>query len=200
MSGRGCTITIQFLHKLGNNEEDEEISLPVALHSPLEVLKEQLEAYSGIPNDQQVLILLDLSDAERNNDILLEGKDEVSLRGCGIRGGSVLTLHPLGMAAEASCSRRDRQALAMKQQQMIRVAASAQAALMSEECRLDTRVSAAQADHSYNGIIFDIMNKSTEDVYVTSIWLGGMLGRIVSSSYFRYYLILILFYVFLRIC
>ncbi len=44
------------------DQEVEEISLPIALHSPLFVLKEQLAAYTNISIPNQVLILKDLSD------------------------------------------------------------------------------------------------------------------------------------------
>lgn len=81
--------------------ETEDISLPVALHSSLQVVKEQLATIVGIPTGDQVLILCDLSDPERNSDKLLTGSEFMSLREIGIkRTGSVLTLHALGMSAE----------------------------------------------------------------------------------------------------
>jgi hypothetical protein len=53
--------------------EMEEMVLPVALHSPLEVLKEQMQDITNILMTDQVLILCDLNDPERNNDRLLSG-------------------------------------------------------------------------------------------------------------------------------
>ena len=47
MSGRGCVITIQVLGG-ANRDNDHEISLPVAVHSPLDVLKKQLAELTGI--------------------------------------------------------------------------------------------------------------------------------------------------------
>ena len=43
---------------------------------------------------------------------------------------------------------------------------------------LHTPVTSAQANHSFNGIIFDIRSKDAHEVEVLSISLGGMLGRI----------------------
>jgi hypothetical protein len=101
MAGRGCIILIKLLGASGGGEI-EDISLPVALHSPLEVLKQQLFQLVAIPPRDQVLILCDLTDPERNSDRLLQGFDSLSLRDCGIRNNSVLTLHALGMPAEQS--------------------------------------------------------------------------------------------------
>lgn len=46
MSGRGVTITIKVLGGT-SGKGTEDMSLPVALHSPLEVLKEQLSQFTG---------------------------------------------------------------------------------------------------------------------------------------------------------
>ena len=100
MSGRGCTIIIKVLGGSSGVGEVEEISLPVALHSPLQVLKEQLMDIVGIPLPAQVLILCDLTDPDRNSDVLLTGREGSTLRSCGIRNGSTLTLHALGISAE----------------------------------------------------------------------------------------------------
>ena len=43
---------------------------------------------------------------------------------------------------------------------------------------VSTPVTAAMADHSYNGILFDIEAKSPFEVDITSIFVGGMLGRL----------------------
>jgi hypothetical protein len=97
MAGRGCSITIKLL---GIGEGSEDISLPVAMHSPLAVLKQQLAQFSGIAPADQVLILCDLSDPDRNSDVLLIGRDHMTLLQCGIRMGALLTLHPLGITTE----------------------------------------------------------------------------------------------------
>lgn len=126
MAGRGCTITIKLLDSSGGVED---ISLPVALHSPLLVLKQELAEFVSIRPSDQVLILCDLSDPDRNSDVLLTGRDEFTLLECGLKNGnkqaclqnlprnlgftctllnthilflgSILTLHALGMSAEA---------------------------------------------------------------------------------------------------
>lgn len=100
MANRGCTIVIKILGGSTGNGEVEDMSLPVALHSPLQVLKDQLMDIVGIPVQDQVLILCDLSDPDRNSDVLLSGRDFNTLRACGIRNGSTLTLHALGISAE----------------------------------------------------------------------------------------------------
>lgn len=100
MANRGCTIVIKILGGSTGNGDVEDMSLPVALHSPLQVLKEQLMDIIGIPVQDQVLILCNLSDPDRNSDILLSGRDFDTLRTCGIRNGSTLTLHALGISAE----------------------------------------------------------------------------------------------------
>ena len=100
MANRGCTVCITILGGSSGDGKNEEISLPVALHSPLSVLKEQLQDLTDIAIADQVMILCDMTDVERNNDQLLEGRDYMSLRDCGIRNGAVLTLHALGMSAE----------------------------------------------------------------------------------------------------
>jgi hypothetical protein len=43
---------------------------------------------------------------------------------------------------------------------------------------LHTDVTAAQANHSYNGIIFDVESKDTYEINVHSVSVGGMLGRV----------------------
>lgn len=102
MAGRGCVILVKILGGANGQGETEDMYLPVALHSPLEVLKQQLYQLVSIPPRDQVLILCDLTDPERNSDRLLTGMDILPLRECGIRNGSVLTLHALGVSAERS--------------------------------------------------------------------------------------------------
>jgi len=100
MAGRGCTIIIKLLGGANGQGDIEELSLPVALHSPLHVLRDQLFQIVRIAPPEQVLILCDLSDPDRNSDVLLNGRDFMTLSECGITSGSVLTLHALGLSAE----------------------------------------------------------------------------------------------------
>ena len=162
MAGRGCVITVQILSdREGGGSTLEERTLPVALHSPLEVLKEQLQGISGIPAQQQVLILLDLSDPDRNSDRILDQPGGFSLRDIGIRNNSVLSLHSLGVVmcrqsgADASCRGKG---------EVIHT--------------LNTLIPPNRADHCFNGVIFNVSAKGPYEVVIRSIWLGGMLGRI----------------------
>jgi len=162
MAGRGCTIQ---LHVLNEDFSNEEMSLPVALHSPLEVLKQQLEELIGIEYDNQVLILCDLTDPERNRDILLTGRDYMSLHACGIKNNSLITIHRLGMPAEV--------------QRQLSVKCTKPRGYDIDKSNifiLNTPITAAQANHSYNGVIFDVEAKGPYEVTVTSISVGGMLG------------------------
>lgn len=141
MAGRGCTISIKVLGGTNGQGETEDISLPVALHSPLEVLKQQLHELISIAPRNQVLILCDLSDPERNSDrVLSAGLDSLSLRECGIRSGAMLTLHALGMTAE-------------RKQQIMQDAFNSKLTAVDpnrQAFALDSHVSAADANHRYS--------------------------------------------------
>lgn len=180
MAGRGCTVCITILGgtdtSAAESVKNEELRLPVALHSPLSVLKEQLADLTGIDVAAQVIILCDLSDVERNNDKLLEGRDYMSLRDCGIKNGSVMTLHALGLSAERYAAERK-----LKMQK-------AAGDTMSDVCireedrkrTLETPITTAKADHSYNGVLFDVKCNGPFEVDLLSVSVGGMLGRVVS--------------------
>jgi hypothetical protein len=166
MAGRGCTITIQVLGG-ALRQNDHEISLPVALHTTLDVLKRQLSELTGIATQIQVLILCDLSDAERNNDKELSGLDNLSLREIGIKNNSFLTLHGIGLME----SRTQLLNEALKKK------------LELNPIDLDSRVlmtpiTASEANHSYNGIIFDIESIGPNEVEIISFSIAGMLGRV----------------------
>lgn len=138
MAGRGCNIQIKLLGGAGANSEGEDIFLPVALHTQLSVLKEQLASYTSIPPASQVLILCDLADPERNHDRLLEFNN-LTLNECGIRNNSVLTLHALGLAAEKQTRR---QALAPTR------------GIDAKKITLETTISADRADHRFRHASF----------------------------------------------
>jgi hypothetical protein len=140
MSGRGCTILIKLFGSTESGSGVEDISLPVAIHSPLLVLKEQLHTLVSIAPVNQVLILCNLLDPDRNSDLLLTGRDHESLRSCGIRNGSVLTLHALGLSAE-------------RQQSLTIAAFASPKRLLHHNLNpahvLSTSISAQEADHRY---------------------------------------------------
>jgi len=164
MAGRGCVITVQVLGSLNNNHD---ISLPVALHSPLEVLKQQLASLTGIPIQIQVLILCDLTDPERNNDKELSGLDSISLRDLGIKNNSFLTLHGVGLTS----SRTELLNAALKKKLETNPIDTDSKVLM-------TTIQPAEANHSYNGIIQDIESVGPFEIEITSFFIAGMLGRV----------------------
>jgi hypothetical protein len=168
MSGRGCNIEVCVTKQ---NLETEIINLSVAVHSPLEVLQDRLSELTGIDVENQVLILCDLTDADRNNDQLLENSGNQTLSAIGIGEGSYLTLHSRIQVSANPTSTYEVQ--------------KTQTLNESDIFCLKTRISPKQADHSYNGIIFDIQSKKNLEVEVTSINVGGMLGRVVRIYYYK---------------
>ena len=190
MSGRGCAITVYVNPGSSANtaiilgertavthiQEHENgmvgwvLPLFVALHTPLEVLRGQLEEQSGFAPELQVLILCDLTDKDRNHDQLLDDQyDHCSLYDCNIREGSILSLHRIGTSGSKTEGEEDEE----------NIASSSIPAV--ETHLITTPISAAQADHSYNGIIFDIESKGPFELDILSLAVGGMLGRVVSS-------------------
>jgi len=165
MSGRGCTIQLEVLQ---DDSTTATMFLPVALHSPLEVLKQQLEELTGIEFVNQVVILCDLNDKERNSDILLDGRDYMSLRECGIKNNSTLTLHRLGLPP------------AIQRHLSIKCGKSKiePTSESKNHVQLCTPITAKEADHSYNGVIFDIEAKGPYEVDILSLSVGGMLGLV----------------------
>lgn len=161
MAGRGCTITIKVLGGSTGNGEVEDLSLPVALHSPLQVLKEQLMDIIGIPTEDQVLILCDLSDPDRNSDRLLNGRDFDTLRACGIRNGSTLTLHALGISAE-------------QKQKLTKDAMAGKVPVKSPNDKprhvLSTPITAAEANHRYEPHM--LVKTTACAVYDASLYLS----------------------------
>lgn len=163
MAGRGCVIKVQITRNAAETSSPEEISLQVALHSPLEVLKLQLQQMTRISLQSQVLILLDLSDADRNSDRLLEHEqNHITLRNLGIRQNSVLSLHSLGaMKNDATAEEVD-----------------SSDGVKEKVFSLSTLIPASRADHSYNGVIFNIASKGAFEVTIKSIHLAGMLSMV----------------------
>lgn len=174
MAGRGCVIHIKVLSTgitESSEQSIEEISLPVALHSPLDILRDEIERLTNIEKRDQVLILCDFTDPERNSDVLMDGRDSLSLRDCGIKNNSILTLHALGVSAE-------------RRMRLMEEAFSKNKKKSSEISKIplnvvSTRITPAAANHSYNGIIFDIEVKTPHIISIDSISIGGMLGPVV---------------------
>lgn len=97
----------------------------------------------------------------------------MSLRDIGIRDGSVLTIHPLGTNAEKLHIQNKIASLKIKDKYKPKIEPNA-----PELHILETPVSPKEADHSYNGIIFDISVKGHRECEIVSLSLGGMLGRV----------------------
>jgi len=169
MAGRGCTITVQVLQ---TSNEVENLTLQVALHTPLSVLKEQLEDATGITVDTQILILCDLGDVDRNSDILLE-RLELTLRQCGIENDSVLTLHRLGSIAVGGSYTEEEEV-----HETIGTSSSQATTENPHAYSVEGRVPTDRADHSYNGLIFDIEVLDAYEVELTDVSIAGMLGHI----------------------
>lgn len=180
MAGRGCTVTIEVLHDDG---EMEEVSLPVALHTPLYVLKGQLFSMVGIPVEAQVWILFDMTDPDRNSDEVLEA-DDLTLRECGIRNASILSLHRLGNAPPPPKITEEVVDESEDEDDFTRYFGRPKDTgdMAGNYFSLPTETAAEDADHSYNGIVFDIKVRGAYELQIKSISLAGMLGRIVSTS------------------
>ena len=180
---RGGTIIVQLLRPAQEgasvvNPDDgaEEMSLPVGFHSPLHILKEMLHDITGIPLAQQVLILRDLTDKERNKDkVLGAGLDTLTLRECGVKTGDTLTLHGLGLSGALKTKLLKEAEAAQLLAQQVAAKAAANGNIIHS---LVSRVDAAHSNHSFSGIIFDVEVKGPHEINVTSIAIGGMLGRV----------------------
>jgi hypothetical protein len=148
---------------IGENARDD---LPhllwIIFVSPLHVLKDHLHDLTGITPPAQVLILCDLTDPDRNRDVVLTGRDFDSLFDCGIQDGSFLTLHPLGLP---------RSTLGHETTPGVNV--------VDNSLFVETPITPAAADHSYNGVIFDVESKGSYETQILSLSFGGMRGRIV---------------------
>lgn len=209
MAGRGCTVTVRIARRVllegearhasahhsgaGNgasttgNEasrvgdlETSEISLPVALHSPLSVLRSMLQHISGIDVAEQVLVLCDLTDPDRNRDVLLaEHWNDSTLGQCGIVNGSFLTLHALGIAPDSGNTGSSFHDL-LRTRRDTKAAAAPVESDPRPMRELKTSIGPAEANHSYNGVMFDVHAKSPFEIDLYSVHVGGMLGRVVS--------------------
>jgi hypothetical protein len=136
--------------------------------SPLHVLRDHLREITGITSPSQVLILCDLTDPDRNRDVLLTAgtHDYQSLFECGIRDGSLLTLHPIGISRQIQRNQEANNQQVNEEEE-------------SDVYSVVTSITPAQADHSYNGVIFDIESRGPYETDIISFSFGGMLGRVV---------------------
>ncbi len=174
MAGRGCTVTVRISRVVDEELVVDEITLPIALHSPLHVLKIMLQNISGISAEAQVLILCDLTDPDRNNDVHLEDSmDDSTLFQCGLREDSTLTLHSSGIGVPRNATNFR----GKKNTAIVPVVTDRRPLKL-----ITTRIAPGEANHSYNGVIFNVSSKSPFEVHLFSVFIGGMLGRIVSLN------------------
>lgn len=136
----------------------------------MHVLRDHLREITGITPPAQVLILCDLTDPDRNRDVLLAAGtyDYQSLFECGIRDGSFLTLHPIGLSRQIQRNQESNQQVNEEEE--------------TDVYNVVTSITPAQADHSYNGVIFDIESRGPYETDIISFSFGGMLGRVVMRS------------------
>lgn len=100
------------------------------------------------------------------------------LRECGIRNGSVLTLHALTLSAEKKHAMAKAAIEKMKQEEEKMKKTSSKNEEDEEILILQTEKSPKEANHSYNGVVFDVECNGPYEVDLLSISLGGMLGRV----------------------
>ena len=94
--------------------------------------------------------------------------ENISLHACNISDGAFLTLHSLGMDKERK-NQITIDALKRLHEKTV---------IDKDIVNVETPITAAQADHSYNGIIFDIESTGPYEINITSVFLAGMLGRV----------------------
>lgn len=214
-----------------NTSEGAELRLEVGDHSPIWVIKEELQRETGRPTEEQVLCLLN----DKGDEGELLEDDRATLYECGIRTGATLFLSFLLGGAPAVPSPRIRTPAAAPatNAEGLRPAAggealdAADAAAAAEraraECRawcsnlrsrrqaqreeaqrqedderygmtnpsapasilpghqpkaciLTTEKTPREAEHSFNGVMFDIYAKEPYEISVHSVHVGGMLG------------------------
>ena len=110
-----------------------------------------------LPPSEQVIILLDLSDPDRNHDVELED-DYATLREHGVIQGSVLSVHAL-------CASDGRDHL-MQEAGNMSIPKFVEEMRQEDLTTLVTPIGPAEADHSYNGIIFDIGCKGPYEIAI----------------------------------
>ena len=149
----------------------------MALHSPVSVLKAQLAKLTQIAAHDQDLTHVMEEWAQGANGQPVLSTEEIRMTGdgalgsYGLRDGSVIRLIPLSGFEEAVPDGED------EEESETDAPAGLLEASMSSHSIMST-IGPAEADHSYNGILFDISAKAPFQVAITSVHVGGMLGHI----------------------
>ena len=183
MAGRGINITCEF--------EGDLLCLNVARHAPLYILIDELSEKTGVQAELQSIVLIDEHD-ETDSRLLDNG--DIPLYHLGLRDGSRLILTALDDVAdwqETEIVPVPKQA-ELTQDPMAEFfllqppAGSPRAAAPSSVSptqavhrrRLDTPIQPRRANHSFNGVMFDIKPNGPYEVMVSSMWVGGMMGSV----------------------
>lgn len=174
--------------------EGVQFALDVARHAPLYILMDELEAKTGVHVERQSLVLIDPDD---ETDSRLLDDDEMPIYTFGVRDGSCLLLTALEEAIEPT----DPLELAGVLDPGVDAAADFDAAAQFFSLeppegspratapralnarpsvyrrRLDTPIQPNRANHSFNGVMFDVKPKGPFEVMVSSIWVRILLSR-----------------------
>jgi|EP01046_Picozoa_sp_COSAG06_P043313 hypothetical protein len=179
MAGRGINLSVEF--------DGEHLQLNVARHAPLYILMDELAAKTGVAAELQSLVLIDEED---ETDSRLLDNEDMPLYHLGVRDGSRLLLTALEdtpdwqeptMVSDSRQEDIDADAEAAAQFFVLEPPrgsprAMAPKALESRPSvyrrRLDTPIQPRRANHSFNGVMFDVKPKGPFEVMVSSIWVG----------------------------
>ncbi len=168
--------------------EGVQIVLDVARHAPLYILMDELEAKTGVHVERQSLVLIDPDD---ETDSLLLDDDELPIHTFGVREGSRLLLtaledtpepeNPLDLvdvpdpSVDAAADYVDAARFFSLEPPEGSPRATAPRALNARPSvyrrRLDTPIQPNRANHSFNGVMFDVKPKGPFEVVVSSIWV-----------------------------
>lgn len=180
MAGRGVTVAVEF--------DGSHFELHVAGHAPLYILMDELTEKTGVHAELQSLVLIDPED---ETDSRLLDDEELPLYTLGLRDGSRLLLTALeetpdfmdpadegGPDPPGVCPDADTELAAQLfslDQPEGSPRAKAPRALNARPSvyrrKLDTPIQPNRANHSFNGVMFDVKPKGPFEVVVSSIWV-----------------------------
>jgi hypothetical protein len=179
MAGRGITVSVEF--------EGVQFGLYVARHAPLYILTDELAEKTGVEPERQSLVLIDPED-ETDSQLLVD--EEMPLFTLGVRDGSRLLLTALEEAPDFAGPRHeaipnpgvDADVELEAAAQLFTLEppagsprATAPRALNTRPSvyrrRLDTPIQPNRANHSFNGVMFDVKPKGPFEVMVSSLWV-----------------------------
>ena len=179
MAGRGITVTVEF--------EGVQFGLYVARHAPLYILMDELAEKTGVEPERQSLVLIDPDD-ETDSQLLED--EEMPLCRLDVRDGSRLLLTALDEPPDFADPRHkaipnpvvtaDAELEAAAQLFALEPPANSPRATAPRALntrpsiyrrRLDTPIQPNRANHSFNGVMFDVKPKGPFEVVVSSLWV-----------------------------